>query len=246
MLSIKVNRNGRTLSITENSKFQLVSVTGLNPPVADIAYSQLATSDGGIFNIARGQARNIVLTIQPMSGVEAKRLELYEFLAPKSAITLDVKTDNRDVTIEGHVESMEIDFNANPQLVQVSIICPDPYFKDATKSSVTIPATVNNPSEAEQGAEFTITLTGSGTSLALTNVTTGKFLIINDTFTSGQVVKINTIQGQKMVTINNVNKMSSVDLSSDWPQLCPGNNSITITETSGEGTCDFYPLYMGV
>ena len=246
MLSIKVNRNGRTLSITENSKFQLVSVTGLNPPVADIAYSQLATSDGGVFNMARGQARNIVLTIQPMGGVEAKRLELYEFLAPKSAITLEIKTDNRHVTIDGYVESMEIDYNANPQLVQVSIICPNPYFKDKTKTTVSIPGTVTNPSEAVQGAEFTLTLTGSGTSLVLTNTTTGEALTVTDTFSSGQVIKIDTRTGQKMIKRNGNNIMSLVDLSSEWITLQPGNNAITISGVSCTAVCEFYPLYMGV
>lgn len=246
MLSIKVTRNLRSLNITGNSKFQLVSVTGLNPPVADIAYSQLATSDGGVFNMARGQARNIVLTIQPMGGVEAKRLELYEFLAPKSAITLEIKTDNRHVTIDGYVESMEIDYNANPQLIQVSVICPNPYFKDATKRSVAVPGTVNNPSEATQGAEFTLTLTGSGTSLVLTNTTTGEALTVTDTFSSGQIVKINTLQGQKVVKVNGISRMASVDLSSDWPQLQPGNNVFTITGVSCTAVCEFYPLYMGV
>ena len=246
MLSIKITRNLRSLNITGNSKFQLVSVTGLNPPVADIAYSQLSTSDGGVFNMARGQARNIVLTIQPMGGVEAKRLELYEFLAPKSAITLEIKTDNRHVTIDGYVESMEIDYNANPQLVQVSIICPNPYFKAKTKTTVSIPGTVTNPSEAAQGAEFTLTLTGSGTSIVLTNTTTGEALTVTDTFSSGQVIKIDTRTGQKMVKRNGNNIMSFVDLSSEWITLQPGNNAITISGVSCTAVCEFYPLYMGV
>lgn len=246
MLSIKVTRNLRSLNITGNSKFQLVSVAGLNPPVADIAYSQLATSDGGVFNIARGQARNIVLTIQPMGGVEAKRLELYEFLAPKSAITLDVKTDSRDVTIDGYVESMEIDYNANPQLVQVSIICPNPYFKAKTKTTVSVPGTVINPSEVVQGAEFTLTLTGSGAAITISNLATNETLTINGTFASGQVIKIDTRTGQKMVKRNGNNIMSLVDLSSDWITLQPGNNAITISGVSCTAVCEFYPLYMGV
>ena len=246
MLKVKVTRNGSTLSITENSKFQLVSVTGLNPPVADIAMSQLATSDGGVFNIARGQARNIVLTIQPMGSIESRRLLIYEYMAPKSAITLDIETASRHVTIGGYVESVEIDYNANPQLFQVSIICPNPYFKAVTKQSAVIPATVSNPSEAAQGAEFTINLTGSGSTLTLGNTTTNEVLTIDDTFVSGQVVKINTIQGQKMVKINNVSKMASVDLLSDWPQLRPGNNVITISGVNCTASIEFYPLYMGV
>ena len=157
MLKLKVTRGLSTPRITENSNYQLVSVTGLNPPVADIVVSESATADGGVFNIARAQKRNIVLQIQPIGNIETRRLQLYSYFAPKAAITLDIQTDNRHVTIDGYVESMEIDYNANPQIVQVSIICPDPFFVDKTQSSTTIPGTVTNPSEASQGAEFTIT-----------------------------------------------------------------------------------------
>lgn len=246
MLKVKVTRNNSTLKITGSDKVQLVSMTGLNPPIADIAMSQLATADGGIFNIARGQSRNIVMTIQPMGSIEARRLLLYKYMAPKSEITLDIETSSRHVTIAGYVESFEVDYNANPQLFQVSIICPDPYFKDATQSSTAVPGTVSNPSEAVQGAEFTITLTGSGTSLVLSNTTTGESLTINDTFTSGEVIKISTIQGHKMISSRGSSKMAYVNLSSDWPQLRPGDNTITISGVTCTAVCEFYPLYMGV
>ena len=246
MLKLKVTRNGSTLSLTESNRYQLVSSTGLNPPVADISLSQLATADGGIFNNARGQSRNIVLTVQPLGGIEARRLEIYEYFTPKSMITLDVETSNRHVKIDGYVESVEIDFNSNPQLFQISIICPNPYFKSVTKVTETIPGVVTNPSEAVQGAEFTLTLTGSGSSLVLTNQTTDETLTINDTFTSGQQIKIVTIQGQKMVTFNGQSRMAYVDLTSDWPQLAPGDNTISVSGVSCTAVCEFYPLFTGV
>lgn len=246
MLKVKVTRNGSILKITENSNYQLVAITGLNPFVADIALSQYAIGDGGVFNSARGQSRNIVMTIQPLGNIEARRLSLFRYLAPKSAITLNIETENRHVTIDGYVESMEIDYNSNPQLIQVSVICPNPYFYDIAQNSVAVPGTVNNPSEAVQGAEFIVTITGTGSSLVLTNTTTGEALTINDTFEGGELLKIVTIQGMKDVITRGVSRMSFVDLSSDWPQLLPGNNVITITGVPCTAVCNFNPLYMGV
>ena len=101
-------------------------------------------------------------------------------------------------------------------------------------------------SEASQGTEFTINCIGSGSSIVLGNSSTNESLTITDTFASGNVIKIVTEQGKKMVTKGGVNIMSKVNLSSDWPQLRPGDNTITITGVNCTATCKFYPKYMGV
>lgn len=248
MLKIKVKKGSSTLDITGTpSKYQLVSVTGLNPPVADINVSDMATSDGGLFNNARLQKRNIVLQIQPLGNLETRRIEFYSFMSPKSAITLDIQTDNRHVTIGGYVESMEIDYNANPQLVQISIICPDPYFIDVTQVSAS-GASVTNPSDIPQGAIFTFSITSSRTSIWLYNYKNHQGFGIKDlSMSSGDTVVINTIQGQKSVRLNGTNVMQYVSLynpESKWVQLEPGLNPLEV-EPSGIVT-SFYPRYMGV
>ena len=248
MLKLKIKKNGSYLNITGTpSKYQLVSATGLNPPVAAISVSEMATSDGGTFNLARVQSRNIVLQIQPLGNLETRRSELYGYLSPKSAITVDIQTDSRHVEIDGYVESLEIDYNAIPQIIQVSIICPDPYFKaiaavTATGSSVT------NPSDIEQGAVFTFSITSSRNNIWLYNYGTYQgFAVKNLDMVSGDTLVIDTRQGQKSVRLNGTNVMQYVSLdnpTSKWVQLKPGLNSLEI-QPSGLST-SFYPLYMGV
>lgn len=246
MVQIKVKKGSRTLSITNNANYQLVSVTGLNPPVADINVSEFATSDGGVFNLARVQKRNIVLQIQPFGNLETRRVELYGFMSPKTAITLDIETGSRHVTIDGYIESMEIDYNANPQLVQVSIICPDPFFTDVTQVDVTSPA-VNNPSEIAQGALFKFNISSSISSLYIYSYTTHQMFQINMDMVEGDVIEIDTRQGQKSVKKNGFSVMQYVSLNnpvSKWIELEPGYNSFE--SSPAIFNTKFYPKYLGV
>lgn len=246
MVQIKVKKGSRTLSITNNSNYQLVSVTGLNPPVADINVSEFATSDGGVFNLARVQKRNIVLQIQPIGNLETRRVELYGFMSPKSAVTLDIETGSRHVTIDGYIESMEIDYNANPQLVQVSIICPDPFFVDVTQVNVTSSG-VNNPSEIAQGALFTFNISSPASYIYLYNYSTYQGFRLNVDVVNGDVIEIDTRHGQKSAKKNGISVMQHVSLYnpvSKWIELEPGYNMFE-SEPATFNT-KFYPKYLGV
>lgn len=246
MVQIKVKKGSRTLSITNNANYQLVSVTGLNPPVADINVSEYATSDGGVFNIARLQKRNIVMQIQPIGDLETRRIELYGFMSPKSAVTLDIETDSRHVTIDGYIESMEIDYNANPQLAQVSIICPDPFFYDITE--INVPGfSFNNPSEISQGAVFTFNITGARSSLYLYSYTTYEMFQVDMEMVVGDIIEIDTRQGHKTVKKNGFSVMQYVSLynpTSKWIELAPGSNYIEASPPSYN--VKFKPQYLGV
>ena len=246
MVQIKVKKGSSTLNVTNNSNYQLISVTGLNPPVADINVSEFAISDGGVFNLARVQKRNIVLQMQPIGNLETRRVELYGFMSPKSAVTLDIETGSRHVTIDGYIESMEIDYNANPQLVQVSIICPDPFFVDLTQVDVTSPS-VNNPSEIAQGALFTFNISSSASSIYLYNYNTHQGFQLNVDVVNGDVVEIDTRQGQKSVKKNGISVMQYVSLYnpiSQWIELEPGYN--LFESTPATFNTKFYPKYLGV
>ena len=249
---IAINGASQQLNINADSKYQIVSVTGLNPPVATINVSPMATSDGGSFNSSRLPERNIVITIQPLKRIEKARDDLYKWFAPKQKVTLRVKTGSRNLTIDGYVESFEADLYANPQLVQISLICPDPYLKALNSSEVTIPGTVSNTGDVESGGVFTITMTSSGSSITITDTVNGsakRFRMDDLTLQSGDKVIIDTRVGQKSVKLNRSGSISSlmgnVDPSSDWLQIQPGANVFTIS-ASGTAKVEYIPQYLGV
>ena len=109
----------------------VTKVEGLGPPKATINTLKVATFDGSIFNSSKLEQRNIVIALRPLPGpdVESKRLLLYRMFPVKGYVTIIVETDHRTGGIEGYVESNEPDIFSSEESIQVSILCPDPYFK---------------------------------------------------------------------------------------------------------------------
>lgn len=239
MLKVTVtNSNNQSLTITNSASYQLVSITGLNPPVANLSITGLATDDGSYYNMGRVPQRNIVLTIQPLNDIEANRTALYTYFIPKDEIRLAFKTGGREVYIDGIVEGVEIDFNSKTQLVQVSVICPDPFFKNKTETTVEIAhtqagTTISNAGDVEQGVEITITALDAFDHINLKNLTLGEQMELDYVgAVAGDTVYINTKTGQKTATLTHngttTSIISKVYTSSQWPQMGRGSNTYTV------------------
>lgn len=111
-------------------------ITGLGPVKANMNFTKLVTSDGGLFNSARLNNRNIVFKFRVFGGrscsVEDSRMILYNLFIVKKQVRLTFETDNRHVYIDGYVESNQPVIFSNKETLQVSVICPDPFFKSMT------------------------------------------------------------------------------------------------------------------
>lgn len=117
------------------------NITGIGPPKANINTTDLAITDGSIFNSARAGSRNIVfqfqLTEDPETNlVETVRQRTYKYFPLKKEITLIFETDHRVATIEGYVESNEPDIFQKDETIQISIVCPNPWFYTEDKTIV--------------------------------------------------------------------------------------------------------------
>lgn len=123
------NHFGEVLNLSTSSKYTLYKITGLQPPASAVNTSNNATSDGVTINSVRVDKRNIVLYIALEGDVEANRINLYRYFPLKQTVTIYFKNGKRNVCIEGTVELINCDFFVKKQVVQVSVICPQPYFK---------------------------------------------------------------------------------------------------------------------
>ena len=252
------NKKNQSIQITQSTSYQLVAITGIDPPVASMAMSELATDDGSEINNVKLPNRNIVLTIQPLGTIESTRTALYPYFMPKEYVKLAIKTGNRDVVIEGRVESFTVDYNANPQLIQISVICPKPYFKykNSVETALTVggSTTVNNLGDVAVGAVYEIDITGSVSSIVLGNSTTSDYMTLSDLeLVSGDKVFITTTVGAKKIELLHNGGYSSLlsylDLSnSKWLKLVAGNNLISVSVTSSRATAKvtYTPLYAGI
>lgn len=117
------------------------SIKGIGPGKADINITDLASSDGGIFNSARSQTRNITFTIGIIqtnsASVEANRRNAYKWFGKKKPIKITFVTSptlsgleetETKFEIEGYVESNEPDIFNKQETMAISIVCPDPNF----------------------------------------------------------------------------------------------------------------------
>lgn len=137
------NPSGNSLTMElENPKksgYFVAGITGLGPQKADINTTRRAGSDGSIYNSAKVESRNIVITLiyytdntagtdGQILDVEALRHRTYEFFPIKRKVTLHFVTDRRRASISGYIESNEIGFFTNMEGSQISIVCNDPWF----------------------------------------------------------------------------------------------------------------------
>lgn len=224
------NANGELLELTgHETQYQVMSIRGLNPPNAQINLSTVVGMDGANFNSSKLETRNIVIMLRLNGDVESNRLLLYSIVQTKELCTFYYQNDSRDVYIEGYVDSVECDYFNMSEVMQISIICPQPYFKaldeiidDISKviPQFTFPFSINigepvvissldaqrvtnvqNVSASQTGVIVEITFEDSASEVKIQNTETGEFIELEYSFLAGDVVTINTNKGQKKISL---------------------------------------------
>ena len=282
MLKIKVkNHLGEELELTSDKNYKVINVSGINPANANISSSANAIFDGETFINSRLDKRNIVIDVVLENNVELSRTNLYKYFKNKKQCTLYFTTNTRNVFIEGYVESLEVGFFDQKQKAQISIICMNPYFKSTTlsfvefssvDSSIEFPLelfedgvelsvtsstqakNVYNAGDAETGFLIELEIHGAVTDPYIINEATGDIFKLNATFQNGDVVYINSVKGDKYVTLYRdgfyKNIINYRDLNSKWFELESGNNLYTCGAGSGASnmivTILFNALFEGV
>lgn len=114
----------------QETGFLITQITGLGPGDAEINTTELSATDGSIYNSSRLTSRNIVMSLRFMFNptIEDVRYISYKLFPLKKPISLIIDTDNREVMIDGYVESNEPDIFSSSEGTQISIICPNPFF----------------------------------------------------------------------------------------------------------------------
>lgn len=160
-----------TLSLDPSlSPYVVKNIEGIGPVAANIARTNYVTKDGSVFQNSRAVDRNIVITLGLNADYSTTtdpygelRRALYPVLGPKSQVKLVFdSTELETVEIGGWVESFEPSIFSKDPDIQISIICPDPYFSSQVNVSATRTGTglltVTNPGNVESG--FTLLVDG--------------------------------------------------------------------------------------
>jgi hypothetical protein len=239
----------------ETDLIQIRNVDGLGPVAGVIGTSKYGSLDGETLIGSSVGKRNIVITVGfnpdwSIQTPETLRAILYRYFMPKNKVKLRFSSSNLPrVEIEGIVETVEPSiFSADPEL-QISIICPQPYFSavDATVLSdytttigdgSAIP--INYTGTAPTG--YTLTLEkGNGADY------NGRLLVVNNqpyqpnetiemsniTLAAAYVVVLNTNPGSKayqrvQAGLAPQNLLGYITAQSVWSILRPGQNNFRV------------------
>ena len=231
MFTLKVeNAKGAVLELTNNEEnYQVTDISGLNPPNANINTSNYANGDGSSFNSSRIPNREIVITVYINGDVQKNRLTLYKYFRTKEWCKIYYKDDSRDVFIEGYVQTLEVTPFVQKQVAQISILCPNPYFKDIDTiiqsiskiiKKFTFPFSINidkpipfstlelekvtnviNDSESETGLIIDVTFMGTVRKLEIRNVDNGENFIVDYEFVKNDKLIINCNRGSKSIIL---------------------------------------------
>jgi len=224
------NSRGDIITLTgQESNYQILSIIGLNPPSAHLNTSSVSGMDGAMYNSGRLNTRNIVITAKINGDVEENRQNLYRYCPTKEKVRFYFKNNNRDVYIDGYVDSVECDLFTNDERMQISIICPHPYFMDTSETQVdgssitglfTFPFTINlgspipfseyildatinlyNDSDDQIGTLIDIDVNASVNEIQILNTGNGDRFTLSYAFVAGDHITINTIKCQKSVML---------------------------------------------
>lgn len=223
------NPQGEELDLMASRAYTVTSVTGMNPPKANINLSDNAIIDGATFNSARITTRNIVVGLVFNEPVERNRIEFYRYVKLKRKHVLRFENGERDVTIEGYCESIEIGYFEKRETAQVSFICPDPAFyatggEEQIDFSVVqalfefpfdidangIPfseliadsmRSIVNIGDLPTGFIVRFRALGAATNPVLANTITGEQMKVEISMIAGQIVEIDTREGHKSVKL---------------------------------------------
>lgn len=173
-------------NLTASKNYTLYKIDGLEPPVANVNTSSNATGDGSTVNSVRVPNRNLVLYMTIEGDVETNRINLYKYFPYKKTIELYYKNGTRDVYIEGVVEKVTPAHFNEKQIAQVSIICPQPYFKAVSDL-------VSYFSEVSSLFQFPFSIAKEGIEFSAITTNIRKSIINTGEVESGVIIELNAI-----------------------------------------------------
>ena len=205
------------LYFNDYDEFRIQGIEGLGPVKADISTLSTPMDSGGVYLSSRDGMRNIVLTVglfpdyQSGSTVSSLRERLLAVMYPKRLVELQFyKDDGECYKISGHVETHEPTlFDPNP-MVQVSIICEDPYFDRVGETQTIVPVMedgtntfiINYDGFVDVGFVFEFNVTSVTTMdlwilQKLPRTLSNSFGINSFRFQAGDTVRLSSVKGDR-------------------------------------------------
>lgn len=137
---ICMNEEGVTVSFSydDEAPFFLEAVDGVMQINNKVTTSENTTVDGSTYQGSTTIQRNIVITAHISNRHVYNRNTLYKCFKPKSPGQLTYKEEDEVRIIDYIVESVDVDEKGVVRNATISLICPEPFFKDVEDTVVTM------------------------------------------------------------------------------------------------------------
>lgn len=221
-------------------KYAIKKVSGLSPQNGTVSTQKMARHGTEFINGTTDE-RNIVIDLKILGDVEENRNALYEAFPPSMPVTLEFVTNTKRATIVGYTEECDLDWFEQVAMGQISVICPDPFFR-AQEAAYDVGAagtTVKSSCPFEGGYGVSVAFQEAVNGFTVVNTTTGDVLLIDHAFSAGDHLEIDT--EERTVYINGENAYN--DKTGGWALLQFGQNSIA---TSAPATIKYTDRYIGL
>jgi hypothetical protein len=255
----------------ETDLIQIRGITGLDPVKATVNTSPFGSVDGVAYIGSNVSYRNPVLTLHPNPdwdnwSFESLRRLIYRYFMPKLQTRLVFYSDDMPpVEIYGYVEDTNVNqFSKDPE-IQVSIICPDPYFTAVSPTIVTGQSDRDSTSPAEVEYNGDI---ATGINVELTRVSdpapsnigiqvgdpSASYFNVAASVDSSKYFAMNSLSGNKFVQTVSLtsgvitNLLGKIQDRSTWPILQPGMNDFSVITDQGvqDWQLTYYERYGGL
>lgn len=225
-----INHLGESIKLEltrpDRSGFVVKSVEGLGPVKATINKTQLAMSDGSLYNSSYLGERDITLTLEfydsAKESIEDIRQKSYKYFQRKQPITLRIETDNRTVEARGYVDSNEPNIFSNAEGCTIIVNCPDPYLYTSQTNVTTF-------SGIEPAFEFPLennSLDEPLLELSLIRHTTETSAFYEGDLDAGTSIIIRAIGEASNVTIYNINTREKFSIDTNKMATMTGSGII--------------------
>ncbi|WP_286144698.1 phage distal tail protein [Bacteroides caecimuris] len=226
------------LNINDAKIYATIDASGMASMGANVNMESIPTTDTYIQNGAHANARNIVLSIRPLLDIEEKRTALYDYFQIKHDVKLRYLMDEKDYTISGIVETIDLNPFSSGVVIQVSILCSQPYWEDATKmitdiSRITklfefpfsieydnpkevsrinddVIQIVNNVGNVDTGVVVKILALGTVINPEIYSVDERKMMKLQFTMRFGDEIYINTNSGSKSIKLKRDGRTTNI------------------------------------
>lgn len=266
-IKITISIGNRLVIIAKDSVYRLPQggITGIESADLEAILTEYAAMDGGYLEAVKVPPRTIGLSfvINDRSRTEELRNDLISFFSPKKPGTLTIERGGRKRKIGFYLSErpqfVQDNIISDKLRVNLSLICPDPYFQDVNPSVVnfmhplpllTFPfnsvagvgitagilvvtdtATLVNDGDVPVGIVCDITASG-GTVTNPKITMNGQYVRVIKTLEIGDTLSIDTNQGRKDIYFNGESQFI-FDRKSVFFQLPVGENTIVVSADAG-------------